>query len=85
MAVATTVARNSFNSGFMGTINLRVASTAGISPGTVLTVGGDFTSPSTIVMTAVHELPFLAWKCEVTGTPPGSNKLFIRTGSAVTG
>jgi hypothetical protein len=37
------------------------------------------------VLSAVHELPSLAWKCKVTGTPPGCNKLFIRTGSTVTG
>ena len=85
MAVATTVARNSFNSGYFGTVNLRVASTAGIAAGTALTVGADIATPSTIVLTAIHELPNSAWKCEVTGTPPGSNKLFIRAGSAVTG
>jgi hypothetical protein len=79
MPIATTVARNVANPGYQGTVNLRVASTAGISAATPLTVGGD------LVLTPVHELPFNAFKCEVTGTPRGSNRMIIRAGDAVTG
>jgi hypothetical protein len=79
MAIATTVTRNSFNTGYMGTVNLRVASGVGISAATPLTVAGD------LVLTPVQELPFSEWRCEVTGTPRGSNRLIIRIGDAVTG
>ena len=79
MAIATTVTRNSFNPGYFGTINLRVASTAGISAATPLTVAGD------LVLTPLFELPFSEFKCEVTGTPRGSDRLIIRIGDTVTG
>ncbi|HXM29765.1 MAG TPA: hypothetical protein VN957_27320 [Chthoniobacterales bacterium] len=79
MPISTTVARNNFNTGWYGTINLRVASTAGILTSTPLTVGGD------LVLQPVHELPSSAWKCEVIATPRGSDRLIIRTGDTVTG
>jgi hypothetical protein len=79
MAIATTVARNAYNSGYQGTVNLRVASPTGISAGTVLTVAGD------LGLTVVHELPNNAFKCEVTQTPPGNGRLIIRSGDTVTG
>jgi hypothetical protein len=79
MPIATTVTRNSFNPGYFGTVNLRVASTAGISAATPLTVAGD------LVLTPIFELPSSAFKCEVTATPRGSDRLIIRSGDAVTG
>jgi hypothetical protein len=79
MAIATTVTRNSFNPGYLGTVNLRVTSTAGILTTTPLTVAGD------LVLTPIFELPFSEFKCEVTGTPRGSARLIIRTGDTVTG
>jgi hypothetical protein len=79
MAVATTVARNAFNDGYYGQVNLRMVSSAGVSVGTVLTIAGD------LVMTAVRQLPNNAWCCEVTGTPRGSARLIIRTGNTVSG
>jgi hypothetical protein len=79
MAVATTVARNAFNPGYFGTVNLWVASTAGISAATPLTVAGDLT------LNPIFELPNSVFKCEVTGTPRGSARLIIRTGDTVTG
>jgi hypothetical protein len=79
MAIATTVSRATYNNGFQGTVNLRVASTAGILVTTPLTIGGD------LVVTPIHELPFGAWKCEITGTPRGSNRMIIRAGDTVTG
>jgi hypothetical protein len=79
MPIATTVVRPAFNTGFLSTINLPVASTAGISAVTPLTVAGD------LVLTPVQELPFNVYKCEVTGTPRGSARLIIRIGDTVTG
>jgi hypothetical protein len=79
MAIATTVVRTAFNSGFMGTVNLRIVDSTGVSSATPLTVNGD------LVLTPVHALPNGAWKCEVTATPRGSNRLFIKPGDAVTG
>lgn len=79
MAVSTTVVRPVFNPGFNGWINLPLASTAGISAATPLTVAGD------LVLTPVHELPNNWYKCAVTGTPPGSNRLILRIGDTVTG
>jgi hypothetical protein len=79
MAIATTVVRPAFNPGFLGTINLPVASTAGISAATPLTVAGD------LVLMPIQELPFGVFKCEVTGTPRGSARLIIRIGDTVTG
>jgi len=79
MAIATTVVRPAFNTGYLGTVNLRVASTAGISAATPLTVAGD------LVLTPIFELPFSEFKCEVTGTPRGSARLIIRAGDTVTG
>jgi hypothetical protein len=63
----------------MGTINLPVASTAGISAATPLTIAGD------LVLTPIQELPFGVFKCKVTATPRGNNRLIIRTGDTVTG
>lgn len=79
MAIATTVVRPAFNPGYLGTVNLRVASGTGISSATPLTVAGD------LVLTPVFEMPFNEWKCEVTQTPRGSNRLIIRAGDTVTG
>jgi hypothetical protein len=79
MAIATTVSRVVANSGYMGTVNLRIADSTGVSAATPLTINGD------LVLTPVHALPNGAWKCEVTATPRGSNRLIIRVGDAVTG
>lgn len=79
MPIATSVVRPAFNSGYLGTVNLRVTSGTGISSATPLTVATD------LVLTPILELPFSEWKCEVTGTPRGSNRLIIRAGDTVTG
>lgn len=79
MPIATTVSRVVPNSGFMGTVNLRIADSTGVSAATPLTVAGD------LVLTPVHALPNGAWKCEVTTTPRGSNRLIIKLGDAVSG
>ena len=79
MPISTTVARNNFNPGYFGTINLRVASTAGISAATPLTIATD------LVLTPIHEFPNNAWKCEITATPRGSNRLILYAGNVVTG
>jgi hypothetical protein len=79
MAIATTVVRPAFNTGFFGTINLPVVSTAGISSATPLTVAGE------LILTPVQELPFNVYKCKVTATPRGSGRLIIRIGDTVTG
>ena len=83
MAVATTIRKWAFNDGYMGTLNLYLASTTGVSAGMPLTIAGGF-DPA-LVVTTVHERPNLAWKCEVTGTPRGSCKLILKPGYTVTG
>jgi hypothetical protein len=87
MAVATTVARNNFNRGFNGWVNLRVVSPAGIAAGTVLTIAGD------LAITVRQVMPGNAFNCQITGAPrgkghlmpPGHARLFIRAGDTVTG
>jgi hypothetical protein len=79
MAVATTLRRPAFNSGYYGTLNLYLVSTTGVAAGIPLTIAGD------LVVTTIHERPNNAWKCEVTGTPPGSGRLLLDIGDTVTG
>jgi hypothetical protein len=79
MAIATTVVRTAFNNCYMGTVNLRILDSTGVSTATPLTVAGD------LVLTPVLALPYSEWKCEVTTTPRGSNRLFIKPGDTVTG
>jgi len=79
MAIATTVARNSFNTGLYGSINLWLASTVGILPTTPLTVAGD------LVLTPYDPRPNNVWKCKVTTMPRGKNRMIVRIGDAVTG
>ncbi len=79
MAVATTIRRPSFNTGYYGTINLYPVSSTGIAAGGVLTIAGD------LGLTVIHELPNGGWKTEVTATPPGSGRLIVRQGDTVTG
>jgi hypothetical protein len=87
MAVNTTVARNNFNRGQFGWVNLKVSSMTGIAVGGVLTIAGD------LAVTAVQFLPNNMVQCRITGSPRGKGhtmpmgkgRLIIRQGDTVTG
>jgi hypothetical protein len=79
MAINTTIQRGDFNRRLYGTENLRLASAALVSVGSVLTIAGD------LVMTVTQVLPNNAFKCKITGMPRGKNRLIIRPKDTVTG
>jgi hypothetical protein len=83
MAVNTTVARNNYNRGKYGWLNLRTASPTGINVGTVLTIGGDLVMTVKQVM-APHSAG-ATFQCQITGNPRGKGRLIIRSGDTVTG
>lgn len=79
MAVSTTMRRGSDNHGYKGWMNIYLPSEVIGAPGQVLTLSGD------LLVTISQELPNFGWKCQVTTTPPGSNRLRVRMGDTVTG
>jgi hypothetical protein len=82
VVINTTVTRNNFNRSLHGWLNLRVASPTGISPGSVLTVGG------VLLMTVHQAMPApsgACFNCQITGMPRGKGKLLIKNADTVTG
>jgi len=92
MAIATTIRTfaPAFNTGQYGWVNLTLASTAGISAATPLTITSGATAPGawggTLTLTPYHELPNNGYMCRITATTlRGNNYMVIRGGDAVSG
>jgi hypothetical protein len=79
MPIATSVTRVCFVPPQMGTVNLRLLDSTGVSSATPLTIAGD-----TVVVPQV-QLPFSEWKCEVISLPNTKGRMFFRVGDTVTG
>ena len=79
MAVATTMRRGADNRFKYATMNIYVISNTGISAGMPLTLSGD------LVVTTVHDLPYLGWKCKVTTMPVTGGRHRVKQGDTVTG
>ena len=79
MAISTSLIRPEFNRGLHGTMNLYPASTAGIAPGSVLTIAGD------LVATVTTVLGYNGFKAKITGMPRGKARRITHKGDTVTG